>query len=152
MRRLKETSRSLWVQRVDARAQVVVGEVVGVVELVPGRQQLVVGEHAELLGLLREQAVRDDAGVDLDLAVALLEAPRVLGAQHVDAAVQLAPAARDVALVRHLLFGQRLEIGVGERGEVGKGLHAAQSSRFPRDLPPGVEVEDRAQRARTLTR
>ena len=81
--------------------------------------------------MLREQAVGEHRGVDVDRSLTLLEAARVLAAQHVDAAVQLAPAPRDVALVRHLLFGQRLEIGVGERGEVGKGLHAAQSSRFP---------------------
>ena len=48
---------------VDARAQVVVGELVGVVQLVPGREQVVVGEDRELLGLLRcQQAVREDAG------------------------------------------------------------------------------------------
>ena len=63
-------------------------------------------------------------GIDLDRSLTLLEAPRVLGAQQVDAAVQLAAPPRDVALVRHLLLGQRLEIGIGEGGEVGKGLHA----------------------------
>ena len=118
-------------------------ELRGVVGVVPGRQRLVAGLHRQLLGQLREQLLGDDRRVDVDGALALLEAARVLAAQHVDAPVQLAAQPRDVALVRHLLLGQDLEIGVGKRCEIGKCLHERQSSRFA-DLPPGVEVEDGA--------
>jgi len=113
-----------------------------VVGLVARREQRVVGQHGELFGHLREELVRERDGIDLDRSGTLLEAPGVLGAQQVDTTVELAAPPRNVKLVRHLLHGQPLEIGIGERGEVGKGLHAQQSSRFA-DLPPGVEVEDR---------
>ncbi len=50
---------------VDALAQLVVGELRGVVGLIARRQQVVVGQDGELLRELGEQLVRDDGGVDL---------------------------------------------------------------------------------------
>ena len=78
---------------VDALAQLVVGEVRGVVGIVVGGQRIVAGLHGQLLRQLRQQLLGDDRRIDVDRALALLEAARVLAAQQVDAPVQLDGAA-----------------------------------------------------------
>jgi len=70
--------------------------------------------------------------VDIHLvedALGLLAEPGLeLGAQQVDPAVQDAPPLRDLLLFLRQLVDVVLEVGVGERCEIGKRFHVSLSS------------------------